>query len=267
MQWVIQQNLINRDDYQRFITELDANGATWFPIDVIPFSDELVLPDGIVNPVVFMGSTSLQRMVLSRPEFVPGVWTNSNFSFEVQRQHWGDCMLNADATVFPFNEIPAFNGVRFIRPVHDTKSFTGMVLSGTEFTDWQKKIIGSHTQMHDEVPSVVSTWKDIQSEWRFFVIDGVVVTGSHYKGKYRMIVSRIDLDYEVDREAFEYAQRCVDVWAPADVFVLDVARIVTERNTTEYRIIEVNSFNCSGMYDSDVGSIIRAVDKFVGVSS
>lgn len=269
MFWVIQKNLLNNDDYWKFTTALDKRGIPWAPITVIPFSDELELPEGITEPVVFYGSTSLQRHVMNRPDLLkPGVWAGDNFDYRLHIEKYGDAMLNADAEFYPFKDVPHFEGVKFIRPVHDTKAFTGQVVGGDEFQTWKNQVLGAHIHMVADTLTMVAEPKHITTEYRFFVVNGYVITGSQYRHKGQLKSRNADDIFGVYRDSLAavFAQEQVKKWQPASAFVMDIAVINLsdqEPDTwmdAECKIIEINSFNCSGFYECDLSAIIEAVE-------
>lgn len=267
MFWVIQKNLLNNEDYWRFTTILDDKGISWAPITVIPFSDELELPTGITEPVVFYGSTSLQRQVFARPDLMkPGVWAGDNFDYRLHIEKYGDAMLNSDAVFYPFKDVPQFDGIKFIRPVHDTKAFTGQIVGGDEFQTWKNQVLGAHIHMFADTLTMVAEPTRIDGEYRFFVVKGKVITGSQYRERDQLKKRNIDNSLPLDYLARRYAQSQVDRWQPADAFVMDISVTMTAPSTSHnivnpvFKIIEINSFNCSGFYECNLSAIIDAVE-------
>ncbi|WP_437301627.1 ATP-grasp domain-containing protein [Sorangium sp. So ce426] len=80
-----------------------------------------------------------------------------------------------------------------------------------------------------------------------FVVDGEVVTGSMY---------RPSGDSHLPRELIDFAERAASRWAPASVFVLDVARV-----DGAWKIVECNCFNGSRFYSADVERVVRTVSE------
>lgn len=262
MFWIIQKNLLNDDAYWRITIALDEMEIPWKPIDIVPFSDELELPTGWSNPCVVYGSTSLQRLVKARPEIWPGVWANENFDYEKQIAMYGKAMLNHDAKFYAFKDVPEFDGVMFIRPVHDTKAFTGTIVGGDEFRTWQNRVLGAHIHMFVDTPTMVASPKNVKFEYRFFVIGGKVRTGSLYHVNDRLVKRNADgTDNPLDGYAREFAQSQVDHWQPADAFVMDIGVLEDDRGLYDFRIVEINSFNCSGVYECDVREIIQGIES------
>lgn len=86
-----------------------------------------------------MGSYAMRHYARKRG-WNPGVFDLDPYDFEVQRANWGEAMLNFDSEIVPFGNVQ-FDGERFIRPVDDTKAFTGAVFEGDEFAQWQHRAV------------------------------------------------------------------------------------------------------------------------------
>ena len=83
------------------------------------------------------------------------------------------------------------------------------------------------------------------------MIDGEVVTGSTYrKDGYRSVF------HPVSSVAFDYARFAVKEWMPNPTIVIDIART----REGEYKVIEFNCINSSGVYNSDVGKLVDALE-------
>lgn len=262
--WIIQKNLLNDEAYWRLTIALDNNQIHWKPIDVIPFTDDLDIPFQVSTPVVFYGSTSLQRQVLRNPKLIPGVWAGENFNYEKHISIYGEHMLNHDAEIYPFKDIPEFEDIMFMRPVHDTKAFNGALVDSSEFKEWKSNVLGAHIYMFADTPTLVASPKNIKFEYRLFIVDGKVITSSLYRSNGRLLKRNADANTDsLDKLVKEYAQSQVDVWQPADAFVLDIAVLVDTDSNYHFKIIEINSFNCSGLYQCNEVLIIDAIEKLI----
>jgi hypothetical protein len=110
---------------------------------------------------------------------------------------------------------------------------------------------------------MISSVKTIISEYRMFIVDGKVVTGSMYKRGNQVIANEY-----VEPLVYEFTQKMVDEWqskvdcrlipevrVPAKAFVIDIA--VTPFGM---KVIEINNINSAGFYDADVQKIIMAIE-------
>lgn len=98
---------------------------------------------------------------------------------------------------------------------------------------------------------------DVNHEYRFFVLDGQVITGSsylvdgitHYDGADN---SKID-------EATEFAQYAVSIIEnQPSAYVIDVGMNIS---TNSWLVIEGNPAWCSGIYGSDPEKVIRVIEQ------
>ena len=261
MYWVLQENLFQEAHWDALIKTLGRLELPYSVHKIIPFSNHLepeISPEG---PVIVMGAIRLATIAKQRG-WKPGSFENGNFDFEKQRKHWGELMLNADAVVCKFEEVPNYCGVIqteddhfFMRPVHDTKSFTGMVTNWTEFRDWHRRLViafeeDSRCTVKPKTPVVISKPKVITWEYRLWIVDGKVVTSSAYKAGGRLMVNPY-----VNPAAIEFAEKAAKSWAPARAFVMDIAE------TPEgLKIIEVNNINSAGFYSCNIGKMIEALE-------
>ena len=255
MYWVVQKNVKDErmyDDFLRAIRELNLDHCV---VKVVPFS-RTTIPD--VNPtgkVICWGSVSMDH-VAQLKGWKPGTFLNENFDQRIWTAKYKDYILNADAEFYEFSKIPAFTGMKFIRPVSDMKIFSGMLVHSEEVEDWKvsiQRISDSFSTLRADTMIGVSSMKDIMMEWRFFVVDGRVVTGSRYYQWGLPDHRRVDSD----SEAWKFAQKMADHWQPSRGFVIDVAQLA---KTDEYKVIEINCMNSAGFYDCDMRALVEAVE-------
>ena len=257
MLWVIESNVADEERYDAFISAIASFGIDYQIVTRIPFSQELV-PEITSEDVFAYGSVGLINKVASTRGWK--VFTNDNFDFEVWSKAWDGDVLNEGAEIGPFNSVPINEEQFFIRPTKDNKAFTGKIMSIIDYYNWldQLKIgeessLGLDFDIEEQV--MVAPVRNIYQETRFFVVDGKIVTHSLYRTGGRILYRESS---ETDPEAVEFAQRMIDRWTPDDAFVLDLA--LTDDG---YKVLEINSINCSGFYKSDVTKLVAAfVDHF-----
>jgi hypothetical protein len=93
----------------------------------------------------------------------------------------------------------------------------------------------------------------LEKEWRVFVVDGKVVSGSHYRS-----YLRLDQKPDLPTKVIEFVEDACKVWVPAKVFVMDVGE-----SYKNLFIIECNCFNSSGFYKSDIEKIVISVSELL----
>ena len=143
----------------------------------------------------------------------------------------------------------------FIRPSHDTKSFVAKLYNIEEMTDWCQTLSkinpDEYSQVYLSTQAMVCSEKTIEREYRFFIVDGKVITGSLYKrnGKYKT-------EECTEKYLYDYVNNAINIATIADAFVLDVA--ISEGNPY---ILEINNINSSGLYDIDSMKWIIAMEE------
>lgn len=205
------------------------------------------------------GSYSLSKHAVRRGYF-PGAFISNNSAIDNLIKHYGNNMLNHDSVVIRFGDddsnVPEWDEF-FIKPNEDTKAFTAEVLSRDAFLEFKHKIqaIGDEfSTVTVDTRVVIAKPKGIDSEFRFFVVDGKVVTYSRYK-----MGSTVFYQSWVDEYIVEFAQRMVDTYQPDRAFVIDIAIV----DDDELKVVEVNSINSSGLYDIDVQKLVFAIEEMV----
>jgi hypothetical protein len=115
--------------------------------------------------------------------------------------------------------------------------------------DSVRKIEGFSTLTND-TRVMIAPLQDIFCEYRLFVVDKKIVTGSLYKLRDQVIYNSL-----IDETVIEFANKMIEKWTPDRAFVLDVA--VTSEG---HKIVEVNNINSSGFYASDLAKFIMAIE-------
>lgn len=252
--WIIQNNLYNEEGYEELVKTIEGNHISHQFVKVIPFTDdideEVNNPDDL--PIMAMGSTTLARIAQNKGWY-PGVFMNENSNWVAWRENWGKELLNHDSIVCAFNDV--LNNMRheevFIRPLRDTKSFAGKVMCVAELRDWWLRVQAaeqsSWTSITTDEMVTIGPVKEIHQEYRIFVVDGMIITGSRYKVGKQVIYERIKNGDPV----LEYAKERIKEWQPDRAFALDIAL-----TPFGYKVIEVNCINSSGFYDADIALLV-----------
>jgi len=264
MFWLVQENFKDEPKYQELIDALVRQDIPYATFKSIPFSG-VMEPD--YNPegnVILMGATSLKNLCRERG-FLPG-YIDQNLDQSIFLEKYGERMLNKAAKVCDFDKVEKQEYDNFfLRPVLDGKQFSGMKLTWAQYVDWRDRVValnGEENSFASLKPGdrvLYGPLVNIHEEYRFFVIDGKVITGSRYKRG-----GKIQYDAHVDDFIREYAQECCDIWVPNKAFTLDIAVIDKPEGTPPKEalaIIEGNSVNSSGMYQCDMGKVVAALEE------
>lgn len=139
----------------------------------------------------------------------------------------------------------------FIKPSRDQKAFNAGILEpGYTIKDFIFSQI--HEAFYLEEFAIIAPVKPIYAEYRFFVVNKEVITGSQYRNNDSLFVSDIVPD-SIQAAAKEYAT----LYQPHDIFTMDLA------DTPEgIKIIEYNCWNASGLYATNIPKIFQAVQEF-----
>lgn len=256
MIWIIQNNLFAEEGYEKLVETLQRGGVPYAQVKIVPFAHTLepepVIPAG--EKVFVCGAVTLGKIATDRGWF-PGTFLNDNHRFEVWLEHYGTELLNHDAVVCRFGDAAHFvNASRFfMRPCEDNKKFNGRVYSADEYQQWSRRIAkdGDAFKLVDpDTMVVVGAVKPIQQEYRFFVVDGRIVTGSRYK-----VGKTVSPSPDIPDNVLTYAQSMVDRWQPARGFVIDIF-VSGDRPW----VGEINCLNAAGFYAADVSKLVQAIE-------
>lgn len=268
MHWILQENLFKETEWDNLVGTLERFNIPFSVHKVIPFIGELVPPPDVKHSnVVCFGSYSM-RHVAKEHGWTPGVFDLFDANFTVQMQHWGELMLNADSQVMPFREAK-LTETMFIRPIDDSKYFAGAVFDPDEFNEWSHKVCVLEEDFGNSLTGdtliQISPPKKIYAEYRFWIVDGQVVTSSLYKRGDKVIYSA-----DVDKHVSKFVDKVLNTkneihehtlsmkpsgWMPARAFVLDVCE-----TPDGMKIVEINTINSAGFYAANVTDLVLAIE-------
>lgn len=253
MHWILQENLFKEKEWTNLVSSLERIGSPYSVHKVVPFVGELIPePQLDTKNVICMGSYSM-RHVAKKMNWVPGVYDLFEKTFVVQREHWGEHMLNFSSKVCEFKDI-VFEDIAFLRPINDSKTFAGKVFDWKEFSEWQDLICtkgvdyGCSLTPQDLIQ--VSEPHEIYAEYRYWVVNGEIVTRSLYK-RGRTVFYSPDVDERFDL----FVKDRIGEWLPDKAFVIDVC------DTPDgIKIVEINTINSAGFYAADMMKLVSALN-------
>lgn len=224
----------------------------FYEISVIPGSATLPEMPAIDGPVVFHGRTTLILRAFEHPQWRRGIFFDPmRFQHRAYATAYGDQLLNADAEIATWEEFLRQprdpEELVFLKPNDDLKRFTGGMLSFAQCRTLYSRLRSAARPIEPTVEVVIGKPREIDAEWRVFVVDGEVISGSMY---------RPSDDTYLPPDLIAFAENAASQWVPASVFVLDVARV-----EQKWKIVECNCFNGSRFYTADVCRIVRAVSE------
>lgn len=168
-------------------------------------------------------------------------------------------LLNKGAISVGANEARQmqFTENKFVKPTSDGKAFlAGILIPGQ--TIEQMILSKSHHQTVWDENVLIAPPKVVLKEWRFFVLNGEVITGSQYCENHEGKVEELDSSQD-HINALACAKEYAKLYQPSELFTLDIC---LEENK-EWSIVEYNCFNCSGLYKANLPILKNVVEDFV----
>ncbi len=254
--WIVQGNLGGRKDVEAIEAACRRLDRGFVEVEAIPFSDELPQVE-IDGPAICYGSALFVAAALRQGRWRPGAFFDeATFAFSAWREPYAPWLLNGGARLTTLGalaqELGPDDEPLFVRPDDDLKSFAGCVMTRGDLRQWAARLDDAMT-VTPATPVVAASPRQIDQEWRMFMVDGRCVAGSRYRR-----AGRQDVAEGVPAQVAELAGRVAATWQPSPVFVLDVAQCQGELS-----IVEINGFNSAGFYASDVEAIVAAVSARV----
>jgi len=253
MKWVCQNNLGKTDDVEAIKRACEKYGHDFYGVEVIPFSDDLPDVDNGV-PTIFYGATKWIERIQEKGSWAPGTFFNPSSVCSVWMPIYGDMVLNNDGvfarlgseeTVDIAKELSC-DGLVFVRPDRDNKAFNGQLIREEDILVFSGKVHGTDL---DGEPIMISSPRNIEREWRLWIVDNQVVSGSQYRKR-----SRLDVSAGYPEDLIGITKNLCDLYSPSRVFVMDIGL-----HYGDYKVIELGCFNSAGFYAANIESIIGAV--------
>lgn len=193
----------------------------------------------------------------NKPEYMTALknsldWDEKKFDQAVYKD-FDLPLLNSDAEYLTYSEAKdlKFENDMFLKPSRDLKSFCGGIMEkGLSVDEFIKG--NNYRKGFEKETLIISKLQTIYTEYRFFIIDSKVITGSMYKRGQEVVFDSY-IPPLMMKKAIEYAK----LFAPAEIFVMDLAE--TDKGIV---IVEYNCWNCSGLYDVDTHKLFTAVNEF-----
>lgn len=163
-------------------------------------------------------------------------------------------LLNSGAFFVPIedNLQTSFSTPYFIKPSQDLKSFLpGILKSGQTVQNFVEN--SSYTPDYKKEILLVSPVIDIKEEYRFFVINEEIITGSLYKKNDKVIYNSYIPD-KILGIAKDYAK----LYQPSSIYTMDIA--ITQKGA---KIVEYNCWNGSGLYHCDKPLLFQQVESYI----
>lgn len=264
--WIIQDGFYDDANHMGFIEALKRMESDYIIVSYTKEPETLELVESnldwdannlknIQRQVCFIGGYSLARMA-KKYGWNPGTFANDNFNYQAWIDGYGaENLLNSKLLITTIKKSPDFvsGNSFFVRPIEDTKAFTGRVFTTDEFVEFKRKVMTGElyfNTLNPETEIMMSPLAEIYSETRFFVVDKKIITHSFYKRGGQPYFSE-----NVEPFVKDFAIQMVDKWQPSEAFVIDIAD--TDKGL---KIVELNGFNSAGIYESNPFQIIDSIE-------
>ena len=141
----------------------------------------------------------------------------------------------------------------FVRPDSGAKIFTGLVLTKKN-ANQELNSLRQLTSVTDETLIMVAPARRIAAEYRFYIVHGVVVTASRY-----MVNGLPSSSPVVDPACHALAKKvAAHSWQIDLAYTCDIG-IFIEGKKNSAKVVELNAFSTSGLYDCDSQALFKAV--------
>lgn len=225
----------------------------------------------IEHLVIFYGSLNfIKDFHKQRIGSLPFAWCDwEKLSCHHYFAYYGKYLIHQEYGFYPFAELPRLKDSLFeryakfsqqaylkpsagdkvfIRPDTNDKVFNGEVVDYSQFERWYE--LANFYEPAPTTLAMVSMPSKIESEYRFIVANGKVVTGSRYK-----IAGMLQPDREYDEKHVAFVEEIASVWEPHPIFVMDIA----DTYENGLRLLEIGPVNAAGFYACDVKAIVKAM--------
>ena len=179
----------------------------------------------------------------------------SNYS-----KYLGEEFLNDDYIILPLSKLAdpsdkiarvigeLSDDIFFIKPNSGFKSFTGDCVEYSEIGSFCRKLLAQGISKNELV--IISSAKDIESfEYRFWIIDGKIITSSVYSWDDLSIYGELDISEQLTR----YVERIIkDISMSA--YTIDICE-----DSTYFKVVEINNIYTSGTYNCDLKKLYNGL--------
>jgi hypothetical protein len=206
--------------------------------------------------IVFRGSLQLMRHIQRTRRWKPGGWCSfANLACSTYYAHFGPFLLNRDYTLLSVAEAArltdtlfarhAANNHLFVRPDGVEKSFAGALADKFTFTRTISALSFDPTAL-----ILVARPRQVLHEWRLIVANDRVIAGSQYRTE-----DGVEVEPGCPDEVVAFARSILEKvdWRPDPLFAMDVCN-----SEDGLRLVELNSFSCSGHYLADLRPVVEA---------
>lgn len=257
MKWII-DNILETSELEEFLKSKDIEVFNISARDrILMIKDLMSFLDRNKNELVMFHGTLNDAKWLNQFGSVQTYCNLESFQCNHYYPHYSNDLLNYPYSLVAYDDlrdkmmmnklISSFgnNGCIFIRPNSGDKLFTGGIL---DIRDWDKQVRNlGYDNIYPSELVLVSEPANITAEWRLWIGNGKVIGYSMYKP--------LKLNCCPD-EVIKFAEYAASHYQPDSLFVMDVCQCYQNSAISTYKIVEINSFGCSGLYKVNLEEMI-----------
>jgi len=266
-QWLIHDALCPEHGLERLHAAIVAAGDDALVLDGRRFHDPLAgaKPDP-ARPVLVLAPINLARRLAGDTRLqgcTPGlVWSPTAFRQTRYAFRLGDDFLNPEQIFVPWAEFVrraddwrrygfVVDETIFVRPDSGDKVFAGQTLPLADFAHHTHALAAVSGITEDTLVAVARPKPGLEREWRFWIGGGDVLATSCYNhddpnDTTPPPAATVDLARRIARAP----------WQVDDLYTCDVAETAVGA-----KVVELNSFSCSGLYRVDLDGLVVATRK------
>lgn len=278
--WYVQSSGLNTGDSEvRIIDGLQAANIGFTDFGVVPFTNEITGLDDITESGFLHCSTKVLRILTDETVYISEVFPNLHSNdahrlydtlkrgifYDVRKfdQAYylnvvGRSLLNFDAAVAEAADVldRSLDHDVFMKPTSDLKLFKGGVVPAgktlRQFVSESTLDVSFDAEVSKGATVLYAPLKEIVSEYRFFIVNGDVITGSQY-------MDRGTVKYAgfIPADFFRAAHAFARVYEPAKAFTMDLCKT----SDGEISIVEYNCVNCSGLYHANIQALAESLSS------
>lgn len=260
--WVLATDLGAQSNIGEFVDAIKKNNGDVHEVSL----EEMLTPSYIPQvdnkrKVIFYGSVNFINWMADL-DFNPGVFgTNQGYSYHnLCKNIPHEMIFNSPSDPYTVhgnaNDIlealkdRSDDELYFFKPGDDSKFIAGQIASVSDIRTKCNQLLNNQIPDADgNNPLLLSAPYGIESEYRLFVVDGEIVTGSKYYP---------NQDPEVPDEVIQYGKEVIKHWNPEPLFVLDV--VVSNSN---YFVMEIQNFHSAGHYMADKDKLVSSIHSYL----
>lgn len=205
--------------------------------------------------VIAYGTLPFARQIQLHHDWTPGAWCSpENLDCATYFAYFGRFLLNQNYAILPgveairqrdwlYSVFGAADQV-FARPTSCHKLFVGRCIRRDEF---ERAL--APTRYDPTSLVVIARPRAVGREWRLVVLGDRIIAGGQYaENGARSLAPRCPDDVQ----RFGQVMLAEVPWRPDRVFMLDLCE-----SEGQFRLVELNSFSCSWLYQCDMATVVR----------